>query len=354
MLSSSGTTGAPKIMALAERQLVQTASLVAHQLQLGPEDRGFCPLPLWHVNAQVVGLLASASAGSSLVLDSGFHRTDFWSILERTGTTWINAVPAIVARLAELRPGEHVPRAVRVLRSASAPLPPSLQERFERETGIPIVESYGMTEAASQICANPVDGLRKTGSVGPPVGVRLRIAPDGASLGADGVGHVEIKGPTVITSYESAGYEARFDGDGWLRTGDLGYLDEDGYLYLVGRSDDVINRGGEKIFPREVEDALLRVEGVAAAAVIGVPDDVYGQVPVAFLRLEGVTSATPAGDIERACAAVASVLDCELPRTRRPARLLVVEAMPAHAVGKVSTSKLRSAEVEVLHRHELA
>jgi acyl-CoA synthetase (AMP-forming)/AMP-acid ligase II len=357
LLSSSGTTGTPKVMALTERHLTGTATLVAGHLSLGPSERGFCPLPLWHVNAQVVGLLATLVGDASLVLDFGFHRTDFWSILDDREATWINAVPAIVARLAVLRDGEAIPSRVRLLRSASAPLSPALQQRFEAATGIPVVESYGMTEAASQICANPVAGLRKPGSVGPPIGVELRIVDDGADeAGHHGhpIGHVEIRGETVITSYEGVGYEDRFTEDGWLRTGDLGYADDDGYVHLVGRSDDVINRGGEKIFPREIEEVILQVEGVANAVVVGMPDDVYGQVPVAYVRFEEADLVDDAERVAAACKVVATELEAALPRVRRPARLHVVESMPAHSVGKVSTSKLRQTTIDTLHTHELA
>ena len=151
-----------------------------------------------------------------------------------------------------------------------------------------------MTEAASQITANPVAGPRKPGSVGLPVGVELRLVAGPASadeaagpVEGDGVGHVEIRGPSVITAYGGGHHGDRIDVDGWLRTGDLGHFDEDGYLYLDSRVDDVINRGGEKVFPREIEEMILLDPDVAAVAVVGAPDPELGQVPVAFLVLPG-------------------------------------------------------------------
>jgi acyl-CoA synthetase (AMP-forming)/AMP-acid ligase II len=356
ILSSSGTTGTPKVIALTEAQLMYAATLIAQHNRLSPEERGFNPLPLWHVNAEVVGLLATLVAGASLVLDDRFHRTDFWRLIDEHEVTWINAVPAIISRIATLDDGETVPSRVRFVRSASAPLSPALSATFEANTGVAIVESYGMTEAASQICVNPLDGPRKVGSVGPPVGVSLRITPleDSASSGIVGdsplttVGHVEIRGPSVITHYDAQGYEDRFDEDGWLKTGDLGYLDDDGYLFLVGRNDDVINRGGEKIFPREIEDLVLGTSGVVAAAVVGVPDDVFGQVPVLFVQFE----VSPL-DVDERVNHLATVLSETFTRARRPIRIVVLESFPSHATGKVQRKALANYTDSVLLERDL-
>ena len=358
ILATSGTSGTPKVTALPSAQLLCAAQLVATHNGLTALDRGFNPLPLWHINAEVVAVLASLVAGVSLVLDEGFHRSDFWSLVDRREVTWINAVPAIISRLVELRPGESVPARIRFIRSASAPLSATVLDEFEHATGINVVESYGMTEAASQICANPVDGVRKGGSVGPAIGVEVRVTPssDSADGGTshEGVGGVEIRGPSVIQDYESPGFEDRFDAQGWLKTGDLGYLDQDGYLFLVGRSDDVINRSGEKIFPREIEDVILGVSGVDFAAVIGEPDETFGQVPVAYAQLEGVSSSTPEKEIESLVAEIEQALATSISRTRQPARLLVVETMPIHATGKVQKNLLRAGALRVLYEKKLS
>ncbi|MBW4078578.1 MAG: AMP-binding protein, partial [Acidobacteria bacterium] len=174
LLSSSGTTGTPKVMALPIAQLLHAATLVANHNKLTPSERGMNPLPLWHINAEVVGLLATLVSGASLALDDRFHRTGFWSLVDSLGVTWINAVPAIISRLVALQEDEVAPSRVRFIRSASAPLAPALLRQFEEATDIRVVESYGMTEAASQICVNPLDA-RKIGSVGRPVGVDLRV-----------------------------------------------------------------------------------------------------------------------------------------------------------------------------------
>ena len=352
ILASSGTTGAPKVIPLHQHQLLWAARNVARHHELTPEDRGFNPLPLFHVNAEVVGLLASLVAGSSLVLDDRFHRKEFWRCMADHRITWINAVPAIVSRLAEPRAGEVIPPGIRFIRSASAPLPAATAARFEATTGIGVLETYGMTEAASQITANPLRGRREKGSVGLPVGVDLRIVADGRPSAGPMVGvtgHVEIRGPSVITAYGGHHHQERFDRDGWLRTGDLGHLDADGYLYLDARADDVINRGGEKVFPREIEEVVAEDDEVAAVAVVGTPDPELGQVPVAYLVVRGVQDAS---DLEVARAALARIrtrLDGRLVRGKRPVTLNVVPSLPTGATGKVRRHDLGAGTGPVLY-----
>jgi oxalate---CoA ligase len=355
VLASSGTTGAPKVVPLHQHQLLHTARCVATHLRLTPADRGFNSLPLFHINAEVVGLLTSLVAGSCLVLDDRFHRTRFWDVMSERQITWINAVPAIISRLADPDDDEIIPSQIRFIRSASAPLPVATSARFEANTGIPVVETYGMTEAASQITANPVDGPRKPGSVGVPVGVELRIvAPEAPSQGAsplDGgtVGQVEIRGPSVIAAYGGDHHRDKIDVDGWLRTGDLGHFDEDGYLYLDARVDDVINRGGEKVFPREIEELILEDADVAAAAVIGSPDPELGQVPVAFLVVHGVGGDADGELAADVAARIRDLLSSALVRSKRPVSLKVVRELPAGATGKVQRRALRDSDVTVIY-----
>ncbi len=353
ILASSGTTGTPKVMALPVAQLLHAASLIATHNQLTPTDRGLNPLPLWHINAEVVAVLASLVAGSSLVLDERFHRTNFWALADDYKVTWINAVPAIIARLSNVTDAETIAERIRFIRSASAPLSPAVFEQFQSAVAIPVVESYGMTEAASQISANPLDGPRKPGSAGLPIGVELRIVPlaqddSESSSPPVAVGHVEIRGPSVITRYESVGYEERFSADGWLRTGDLGYLDDDGYLFLAGRSDDVINRGGEKIFPRELEDALSGVTSVRGVAVVALPDDVFGEVPTAYVELaEGC-------DQDAVLAQLRRVVTEGFPKTHWPVSFTVVAQLPAHATGKIQKHRLATEPIDVIATWDLA
>jgi acyl-CoA synthetase (AMP-forming)/AMP-acid ligase II len=345
VLASSGSTGHPKIVPLHQRQMLHVANGVAGHLRLTEGDTGFNPLPLFHVNAEVVGLLSTLVAGGRLILDDRFHRSHFWELIGEHRVTWINAVPAIIGRLAELEPDEVVPDRVRLIRSASAPLPVATLHRFEKTTGIPVIETYGMTEAASQITANPLVGARKPGSVGLPVGIDLRIADPSAYRAPDEgepvmAGQVQIRGMAVAPP-ASAGIDA--DASPWLSTGDLGYLDEDGYLYLIGRTDHVINRGGEKMFPREIEEVILEDPSVIGAVVIAREDDTLGQVPVAFLVLRGTVD--HGSETEEAAVVADRVhrhLHAALPHSKRPVDLHVVTRLPSTPTGKVIRKSVHS------------
>ena len=210
-----------------------------------------------------------------------------------------------------------------------------------------------MTEAASQICATPLDGVRKAGSVGVPVGVHVRIVAQGEPAGTSVVGDVEIKGPTVITHYESALLDDRFTSDGWLRTADLGYFDHDGYLFLVGRDDDVINRGGEKINPLEVEQRLAEIEGIDNVAVVAAPDEVFGQVPVAFVQLDDESKLSSLVELAEVVERVRQFSLERLAKPQRPTLVKIVRALPVHATGKVRKSLLREGDVTVVYEERL-
>ena len=338
LLSSSGSTGEPKQVLLADAQLAHVATAVATSHRLGPADVGYCPLPLHHVNAEVVGLLATLRAQGMLVLERRFSRHAFWDTVDRFGATWINAVPAILALLAEEPATTGDPARIRFVRSASAPLPVPVLRRFEQVHGVPVLESYGMTEAASQITVNPLDGERRAGSVGKPVDGEVKIVDaDGRELPAGVSGTVLIRGAGVIRAYATGVGADRFDADGWLDTGDLGNLDADGYLWLVGRSSELINRSGEKILPREIEDVLREDPGVRDAVVVGRPDPVLGEVPVAYV--------VGAGDDPALADRLAERCRVALPRDRQPAELTVVEQLPTTGTGKV-----RRAEVAEMAR----
>jgi oxalate---CoA ligase len=334
-LCTSGTTGTPKGILLREEQLAHVASSVVECHQFTRADRGYCSLPLFHVNAEVVGVLAALRAGAYLAVDRKFSRRGFWDMIREHRITWINAVPAIISILA-MDPPAVRPAGLRFVRSASAPLPLAALERFEGALGVPVVETYGMTEAASMITANPIGGPRKPGSAGRPAGSQVRVAfPGGETAALGEIGRVQIRGAGVITSYDSGGRPGVIDSDGWLDTSDLGYLDADGYLFLIGRSDDVINRGGEKIYPREIEEILLAQPGVRSAVVIGAADDVLGERPVAYI--------VPDGDFLAAEIAAALTATCatRLPRHKQPSAYNMVEEMPLGPTGKISRRLLK-------------
>jgi acyl-CoA synthetase (AMP-forming)/AMP-acid ligase II len=226
--------------------------------------------------------------------------------------------------------------AVRFVRSASAPLPQAALERFEAAFGIPVVETYGMTEAASMITANPVDGPRKAGSAGLPAGTEVRVVSlDGSAAEPGQLGRVQIRGKGVIRRYAEGGRPGAIDLDGWLDTGDLGYLDSDGYLFLAGRSDDVINRGGEKIYPREIEEILLAQPGVRGAVVVGVRDEVLGERVVAYvIPNDGWLDHQVETELRAVC-------EKQLPRHKQPSAFRLVDQLPLGPTGKVARYRLR-------------
>ncbi|MBV8994629.1 MAG: AMP-binding protein, partial [Pseudonocardiales bacterium] len=341
-LLTSGSTSTPKMVVLTERQLLHAARSVVDHHQLTAGDRGFNPLPLFHINAEVVALLATLLAGGTLVLDRRFHRTGFWPLLVERGITWVNAVPAVLTILAN----DHVPAVppgLRFIRSASAPLPAAVRARVAAQAGVTVVESYGMTEAASQITATPLSGSHPPGSVGRPAGVELEVVdPDGRRCAPDVVGRVRIRGESVIRGYADGVAAERFDAAGWLDTGDLGRLDAGGYLFLAGRRDDVVNCGGELVHPGEVEDVLLGETAVAEAAVAGRPHDVLGAVPVAWIRpiaaLDGEQQDELVGRLRLRC-------EEHLSRVKRPVEFRLVADLPRTATGKVLRRRLRASLV---------
>jgi len=344
IMASSGTTGPRKIIPLSEAQLVGTAAAVVAHHRLSPDDRGYSPLPLFHINGLVVGVLSTLLAGSRLVVDGRFSRTRFWSVAEAHDVTWVNLVPAMIGLLADSAPPPAaVAERIRFARSASAPLAPATLGRFEGRTGISVLETYGMTEAASQIAANPLERRRRRpGSVGFGVGTELRVVDEaGRPVGPEAVGSVEIRGDHVVDRYWAAADDglvarpARRPG-GWLATGDVGRLDADGYLYLAGRTDDVINRGGEKLYPAEIEAVLLDDRRVTAAVVVGRPDPVVGEEPVAIV-LAGVPPADRRrlqADLEERCTRALSPF-------KRPVEITVAETLPAGPTGKVRRGEVR-------------
>ncbi|MGC9665448.1 AMP-binding protein [Planosporangium sp. 12N6] len=344
LLTSSGTTGEPKGVPLSEGQLLHAARRVAGHHRIGPGQRGYSPLPLFHVNAQVIGVLATLVSGASLVLDRRFEPDAYWSRVAEWSPTWLNTVPAVLAALmAQPAPPEAVAARLRFARSASAPLPDVTRRAFAAHTGVGVLETYGMTEAAGQITANPLDvAARRDGSVGLPVGVRLAVVDtDGRPVPPGSPGMVVLRGRQVVGRYlELTGHGAETsrsarDACGWLPTQDLGFRDEDGFVYLVGRADDVINRGGEKVYPQEVENVLLGHAAVGSAAVVAAPHDRLGQVPVAFVTRRAHRAGPGlVEELYRLC-------ERRLPRYKRPARIEIAAALPTGPTGKVLRRTLR-------------
>jgi acyl-CoA synthetase (AMP-forming)/AMP-acid ligase II len=342
-LMTSGSTGEPKGVVLEEKQIVWTADHIRQSHQLSPEDRGLAVLPFYHINAPVVSLCASLLAGSTVVIAPRFSRSQFWGWVEHFNITWASIVPTILALLLRTEKPAFLPGALRFVRTASAPLPAIQLRQFEQQFGVPVIETYGLTEAASQVCANPVPpGRHIPGSVGKPVGVSLRICRPRTSEGAQPLqdvapgetGEVCIAGPNVIASYVGDQGKGAFQ-NGWFRTGDLGYQDAEGYVYLTGRIRDVINRGGENIAPREVEEALLAHPDVWEVVVIGQPDPLYGEQVAAHVVVVGKPW-TPAleQDLRAHCAE-------RLSRSKVPSVFLPTDALPRTLNGKIDRQSLR-------------
>jgi acyl-CoA synthetase (AMP-forming)/AMP-acid ligase II len=344
LMSTSGTTGPPKLIPLRAAALLHAARAIVSHHRLDRSDLGYSPLPLSHINGLVVGVTAAVVGGHTLVLDRRFSASRFWDVVERHGATWCNLVPAMIAVLATVAPPRPAQtERVAFARSASSPLPVATMERFERATGVKVIETYGMTEAGSQITSNPrpPEG-RRPGSVGVAVGLELRVADSHGRPILDGrVGRVEIRGDQVASEYwapPGTRPEVRpaLGPEGWLDTGDLGSLDADGWLYLTGRNDDVINRGGEKLYPREVEEILFADPGVASAAVIGRPHPIVGEEPVAYVvAASGV-------DGETLLAALVERCRTELRSFRRPVEIVLVDSLPCGPNGKVRRADLRA------------
>ncbi len=342
LLLTSGSTGAPKGVQLTADRLLHVARAVADHHELTPEDRGFNPLPLFHVNAEVVALLGTLTAGATLILDRRFHRHGFWETAAERDVTWMNLVPAILGILAAHTVTVRPPR-LRLIRSASAPLPDAVRRRIEFLTGVPVVESYGMTEAASQITAMPLDGSGPVGSCGRPVATHVEVRGSAGRRAPPGtIGQIWIRGPGVVDAYDQGRAPERFDAQGWLDTGDRGFIDDDGYLFLVGRSDDVINRGGELVYPREIEEVLIADPGVGDAVVIGRPDPILGQVPVAYVipAEEPERVETPQELVTRLSARCA----VRLSRYKLPRAIHPVKCLPRAATGKIQRQVLARAD----------
>jgi acyl-CoA synthetase (AMP-forming)/AMP-acid ligase II len=344
-LMTSGSTGEPKGVILTERQIVWTARQICQSHKLSPQDRGLTVLPFFHVNAPVVSLCSSLLAGSTVVVARRFSRRQFWSWIERYQITWASVVPTVIALLLETEKPAFLPGSLRFIRTGSAALSPTHLRAFEERFAIPLIETYGLSEAASQVVANPLEpGRRRPGSAGLPTGVDLRICRmcmDGDEselydLAQGELGEICIAGPGVITSYQYNEGQSSFQ-DGWFRTGDLGYLDAEGYLFIKGRQREVINRGGENIAPREIEEVLQGYRAVREAAVVGRPDPIYGEQPVAYLTTRENWSAEKTAELLRYAAR-------HLSSAKLPVDLIILSELPRNAANKLDRRLLHARE----------
>ena len=332
VLHTSGTTSRPKIVPLEQRNLAASADNIVESLALGAGDRCLNVMPLFHIHGLVAGLLAPLRARGSVAC-TGFDPFKFFEWLDGIRPTWYTAVPTmhqvILSRAS--RHSDVIARTpLRFVRSSSASLPTVVLEEVERVLGVPMIEAYGMTEASHQMTSNPLPpAARKAGSVGIGTGLRVAIMDEDGKLKPAGEpGEVVIRGATVMGAYENnpEANERAFS-DGWFRTGDQGYLDDDGYLFLTGRLKEIINRGGEKISPLEVDEALLRHPDIQQAVAFAMPHDKLGEEVAAAVVLTEGSSAT-ARDLRDFAAQ--KLADFKVPRT-----IVIVDEIPKGPTGKL-------------------
>jgi acyl-CoA synthetase (AMP-forming)/AMP-acid ligase II len=332
ILHTSGSTGRPKRVPLSHANLSISAANVARSYGLTSTDVSLCVMPLFHVHGLVASTLATLSTGGTVVVPGKFNPLSFWRVARDHGVTWYSAVPTLhQLLLARTEAGGARPAGaekLRFIRSCSASLPPPVMHDLEERFGAPVLEAYGMTEAAHQMASNPLPpGQRKPGSVGRGTDVRVSIMDaNGKHLGPGERGEVVIQGPNVIKGYES-NPEANATSfvDGWFRTGDQGFLDADGYLTLVGRLKELINRGGEKVSPREIDEVLLAHPAVAEAVCFGVPHPTWGEEVAAAVVLRDTATES---ELLAFCRE-------RLSDFKRPKQIHITDAIPRTATGKI-------------------
>lgn len=333
VLHTSGTTGRPKRVPLTHASLVASAKHIAHTLQLSSQDHGLLVMPLFHIHGLVGGLLASLWGGGTVTCAPGFDANRFIQWASDAGATWYTAVPTIhqaILEAAAMEPTAAADISFRFIRSSSASLPPTMLTDMEAQWGAPVIESYGMSEAAHQMTSNPLPpAVRKQGSVGPAAGPDVAVmGTDGRLVGSGERGEVVIRGANVMTGYEqNPDANARAFADGWFRTGDEGVFDADGYLTLTGRLKEMVNRGGETIAPREVDEALLEHPAVAAAVAFAVPHPTLGEDLAAAVVLHK-GQAPSEQELRQFIAA-------RLADAKVPSRVLCLNELPKGPTGKL-------------------
>lgn len=332
ILHTSGTTSRPKIVPLTQRNVAISADNIARTLAFSPDDRGLNIMPLFHIHGLIAGLIAPLSRGGSVFCTPGFNALKFFSWMEEARPSWYTAVPtmhqAILTRAGHNR--EIIARfPLHFIRSSSASLPPQVITELEATFHAPVIEAYGMTEAAHQMASNPLSGARKPGAVGLAAGPEVEIMDEqGRLLGPDRIGEIVIRGDNVTAGYENnpkANAEAFVDG--WFRTGDQGVKDGDGYVRLTGRLKEIINRGGEKISPREVDDVLMDHPAVRQVVTFAMPHDKLGEeVAAAVVLREGAQAS------EQELRAFVSE---RLAAFKTPRKIVFLTEIPKGATGKL-------------------
>jgi oxalate---CoA ligase len=341
LMFTAGTTSAPKVVPLTHRNLVASVHGISCGYDLCPQDATLIVMPLFHGHGLVAGLLATLASGGSAYLPStgGFSAHLFWPDVVRLGVTWYTAVPTIhrilVNRASKEYPSSS-PLRLRFIRSCSAPLDEELAAAISATFRVPVISAYGMTEASHQVSSNPlpVNGSIKTSSVGLPTGVEIRIvAEDGEDAATGGIGEIWVRGATVTTGYlDNPEANSASFADGWFRSGDLGNVDADGYLYVRGRLKEIINRGGEKISPGDIDAVLLSNPKVLDAESFGESDAIYGENVQAAVILRPGMEATE-GELRDYCRTRLSAFEV-------PERIYIVAHFPRTQKGSTDRRAL--------------
>ncbi len=340
LMYTSGTTGKPKGCVLSQKSVVAGGEFTSSAHQLSAQDRVLCALPLYHINGQIVTTVAPLVHGGSVVMPHRFSASHYWDLVAQQRCTWINVVPTIIAYLLHgddpRQRGLDISR-VKFCRSASAPLPPEQHRAFEKKFGIGIIETFGMTETNAPCFTNPYDpARRKIGSPGQAYGNEAKVIDPGtgADLPPGTPGELMIRGDNVMKGYYKDPETTRntLQADGWMHSGDIGYLDRDGFVFVTGRIKELIIKGGENIAPREIDEALLKHPAVLEAAAVGIPDSNYGQEIMACVVLKPGARCTP-----DELAAFSSI---ELGQYKTPKIIKLVRDLPKGPSGKVQRLKL--------------
>jgi len=338
LIYTSGTTGLPKGVMLDHANIEAMAEMSRQAMQIVAADHCLLVLPLFHVNGIVASILTPLLAGSRVTIRARFDIETFFADVEQLRPTYFSAVPTIYALLNALPPDvKPDTSSLRYGICGAAPASAELLTSFEARYGFPLVEGYGLSEGTCASTINPWNGLRKAGTVGLPFpGQRVVVADAGGRhLPAGSTGEVLVQGPNVMRGYLGKPEEsAKTIVDGWLHTGDLGCFDADGYLSIVGRLKEMIIRGGENIYPKEIEDTLAACPGVLEAAVIGAPHETLGEIVIAYVAYRAGQGGT-LEELDQHCAV-------RLTRYKRPAAIHVIDSLPKNAVGKIDKLKLRA------------
>ena len=337
VLHTSGTTSRPKIVPLSHGNLEASARNIGASLQLTDKDRCLNIMPLFHIHGLIAAVLSGVAAGGEVVCTPGFNALRFRRWLDDIKPTWYTAVPTMHQTiLSRMAGSDRVETSLRFIRSSSASLPPQVMKSLEETFGCPVVEAYGMTEAAHQMACNPLPpAQRKAGTVGIAAGPEIAIADaNGQILEQGALGEIVISGANVTAGYDNnptanaENFFDRADGKGrWFRTGDQGTLDEQGYLSITGRLKEIINRGGEKISPREIDEVLMDHDAIAQVVTFALPHDKLGEDVAAIVVLREGAEADERAIRDFAASRLASF--------KVPRKILFMDEIPKGATGKL-------------------